>query len=426
MKTESQKQRARKVRKTLAKAINKFSQGFFSESWQILSELESLSLSEKELKNVHKVLNLLVLGEFFGYHNLCQLLEAFHLNTHHVYRLWKTCRHEQITTLVECFFWLAFQERLLDICHKSDSTWSRMNVTIVIDSSIYKVILSQGEQIPEFDRFFSGQYHAPVYGFRLTLIGMVIDERFYPIRFYMSSKEHKELDVAKTLLEELKQKLDTLKEQENIDFPNLFLSVDSGFCHSELFEADEEITVISVPKKSWIFEIDGQKMNLKKHIEQFLEEERTSEEPIFPLRKRAVGNKLGEVVLVFFRLNTSKKVSVIVTDTLDIFAKTLRRRWFQRTYIEQFFRFSKHILKIQSNKSTNAPEFDRKASLNFLKVLVCQAFTVFCRDHFQLFRTWSFEKIRMHVIYDQVEQTFLENILFDYDDLLHSTNDVTA
>ena len=38
-----------------------------------------------------------------------------------------------------------------------------------------------------------------VYGFRLTLIGMVINERFYPIRFYISSKEHKELDVAKTL-----------------------------------------------------------------------------------------------------------------------------------------------------------------------------------------------------------------------------------
>lgn len=410
----------------MANAINKFSQGYFSESWQLLSELEALSLSEKELKKIHKVLNLLLLGEFFGYHNFCQLLAAYHLSTHHLYRLWKNCTNDQITVLVERFFWLAFRERLLDICQKSESTWSRMNVTLVIDSSIYKQILSQGKEIPEFDKFFSGQYHAPVYGFRLTLIGMVIGQRFYPIRFYISSKEHQEVEVARTLLAEVKQKLNTLKEQEKVEFPNLFLSVDSGFCSSELFEADEEITMISVPKKSWVFEIDGQKMNLKKHIDRFLEEERTSDEPIFPLRKRAVGNTLGEVVLLFFRLNNSQKVSVIVTDKLDIFAKTLRRRWFQRTYIEQFFRFSKHTLHIQSSKSTNAHEFDRKASVNFLKVLVCQTFTYFCREHFQLCRTWSFEKIRAHVIYDQVDQTSLENILFHYDDLLHSMNELTA
>ena len=425
MKTECQKQHAHSVRKTLARAIRTFSQNMFSESWHILSELDAVSLSEKEQQKVHNTLNLLVLGEFFGYHNFCQLLDAFHLTTHHLYRLWKTCTHEHITALVECFFWLAFQERFLDICRKSDATWSRKNVTVVIDSSIYKQILSQGQDIPEFDKFFSGQYHAPVYGFRLTLIGIVIGERFYPVRFYISSKEHKELDVAKTLLAEFTQKLTMLTTQEQIAFPSLFLSVDSGFCHPDLFEAGNEITVISVPKKSWVFDIAGQKMNLKQHIVRFLEEEQTSDVPIFPLRKRAVGNTLGDVVLLFFRLNNSKKVSVIVTDNLEIFAKTLRRRWFQRTYIEQFFRFSKHTLKIQSTKSTNAHEFDQKASLNFLKVLVCQAFTGFCREHFRLLKTWSFEKIRRHTIYDHVEQTFLEHLLFDYDSLFHSMNTVT-
>lgn len=119
-------------------------------------------------------------------------------------------------------------------------------------------------------------------------------------------------------------------------------------------------------------------MSLKQHIDRFLEEERPSEAPVFPLQKRAVGNTLGEVVLIFFRLNNSTNVSVIVTDQVTILAKILRRRWFQRTDSEQFFRFSKHILNIQSNKSTNASEFDRKVSLNFLKVLVCQVFTAFC------------------------------------------------
>ncbi len=283
MKTAFQKQQARNVRKTLAKAIRAFSHNMFSESWHILSELDAISLSQKEQQQVHNALNILVLGEFFGYHNFCQLLDVFHLSTHHLYRLWKTCSHDQITALVECFFWLAFQERFLDICRKSDATWSRNNVTVVIDSSIYKQILSKGQDIPACDKFFSGQYHAPVYGFRLTLLGIVIGGQFYPIRFYISSKEHKELDVATTLLAEFTQRLKVLTTQEQVAFPSLFLSVDSGFCHPDLFDAEDDMTVISVPKKSWVFEIEGQKMNLKAHIDRFLKEEQTRDAPIFPL-----------------------------------------------------------------------------------------------------------------------------------------------
>ncbi len=369
---------------------------------------------------------MLVLGEFFGHQNLCQIFEVAHLSPHQLYRVWKTWSTAQLVTCVDSFLWMAFQGRLLEVSQKRDATWSRMNVTLVIDSRMYKQMLSLGNDIPECDKFFSGQYHATVYGFRLTLIGLVIGTQFYPIQFSISSKEQTELTVAKKLLAEVKRSLDFLKTSRSIAFPNLFLSVDNGFCHSELFDADEEITVISVPKKSWVFDIDGQKMNLKQHIDRFLEEERTSQTPVFPLRKRAVGKTLGEVVLLFFRLNNSKKISVIVTDKLEIFAKTLRRRWFQRTYIEQFFRFSKHTLNIQSTKSTNAAEFDRKVSLNFLKVLVCQTFTTFCRDHFALLHSWSFEKIRTHAIYDQVDQAFLEEILLNYDDLFHSANELTA
>lgn len=426
MKTGRQQQREHHVRKTIAHAITAFSHGFFSKSWELLSALEAHVLAEKDLARIHKVLNLLVLGEFFGYHNLCQILDAYHLSPHHLYRLWKTCTNEQLITFVNGFFWLEFQTRFLGLCQTSDATWSRMNVTLVIDSSIYKQILSCGSEIPEFDKFFSGQYHAPVYGFRLTLIGMVIGRQFYPIQCAISSKAHKELDVAKTLLADVKQKVDLLTDTHQLTVPTLYLSVDNGFCDRELFQADNEVTVISVPKKSWIFEIDGQTMSLQRHIDRFLEDERTRQTSVFPLRKRAVGKTLGDVVLLFFRFNTSPKVTVIVTDHLDMFAKTLRRRWFQRTSIEQFFRFSKHILNIPANKSTNAAEFDRKVSVNFLKVLVCQTFTAFCRHHAQLCRTWSFEKIRRHAIYDQVDQTWLEQILFDYDDLFHSMNAITA
>lgn len=206
--------------------------------------------SKKDLKKLHNVLNLLVLGEFFGYHTLCQLLEAYHLSPHHLYRRWKTCTNDQLITFVDGFCWLAFQQRLRDLCHTSDATWSRMNVTLVIDSSIYKQILSLGGEIPEYDKFFSEQYHATVYGFRLTLSGMVIGGRFSPLTFYISSKENQERDIAKQGFQEVKQKLDLLNTAQDIAFPNLCLSVDSGCCHTDVFKADDDVPVISVPKKS--------------------------------------------------------------------------------------------------------------------------------------------------------------------------------
>ncbi|TAF31269.1 MAG: hypothetical protein EAZ67_13125 [Cytophagales bacterium] len=39
--------------------------------------------------------------------------------------------------------------------------------------------------------------------------------------------------------------------------------------------------------------------------------------------------------MLAFRLNGSNKVSVIYSTSQTIFAKTLRRHWFQRTYIDR-------------------------------------------------------------------------------------------
>ena len=62
-----------------------------------------------------------------------------------------------------------------------------------------------------------------------------------------------------------------------------------------------------------------------------------------------------EVVLLAFRLNGSKKVSIIYATDKNIKGKTLRRHWFQRTYIEQFFKLLKHYLLIQ--KSITTPKY---------------------------------------------------------------------
>ena len=64
--------------------------------------------------------------------------------------------------------------------------------------------------------------------------------------------------------------------------------------------------------------------------------------------------------MLFFRLNGSKKVSVIYSISKHIFAKTLRRHWFQRTYIEQFFKMLKHVLQIQEARTKDKKGFEFK------------------------------------------------------------------
>lgn len=66
------------------------------------------------------------------------------------------------------------------------------------------------------------------------------------------------------------------------------------------------------------------------------------------------------LTLLAFRLKGSKKVSIIYSPSKTIFAKTLRRHWFQRTYIEQFFKTMKHVLKIQENRTNDKDKFTFK------------------------------------------------------------------
>ncbi len=422
--------KSQSVHKVLHKAVKKLSKGHFDESWSMLNSLESLTLSDKQQQNLHKVLNLLLISELFDLHNPGQIAAFFGTCSKKLYRICRKFSHQQIMDTVSEIFWVSFRHRMVELCQKSEATWSRSQVTLVVDSSIYKHFISNpnAETAEIRGKFFSGQCHSIVCGFRVTMIGVVIDQIFYPINFYVSSKKHKELTVANILVKRVGKKIDVLREQDKIDFPNLFMSADNGFCYASFLEANKAIGVdpISVPKKNWIFEIDGRKTNLATYIKKLETNEFAGEINTFPYRKKAFRKGFGDVVLLFFRLEKGTKINVIMTTQLDIKAKTLRRRWFQRTYIEQFFRFSKHTLKIQETKAKNVNEFVRKVALNFLKVMVCQIFTQICRKKYRLLKNWSFHKIRSHIKYHMIYPELLENIVTNYDGFLQSKNYVTC
>jgi hypothetical protein len=187
-----------------------------------------------------------------------------------------------------------------------------------------------------------------------------------------------QIKVAKKIVQKYGAWQKKLKEK-NIILPDFYFSCDSGYSHSVLSEVckNNDLKYISVPKKNHQFEINGEQTNLndfiknvflveeKKHLDQ--ESDCKVNEKKEPFTMRVSGRYISQnkkVVLLFFRLNYSDKVSVIyATDDVNIFAKTLRRHWFDRTYIEQFFKTLKHVLKIQNSLVKNKSDFEIKLYL---------------------------------------------------------------
>jgi hypothetical protein len=159
------------------------------------------------------------------------------------------------------------------------------------------------------------------------------------------------------------------------------VSVDNGYSDMALANicTQNGLIYISVPKKSYTFCINGKKITLSEWIkEEFLrleKEHETKQKDLPEVKKEAFiyrfkgyyRSKKVSVILLAFRLNSSKKVSIIYTTSKNEKAKILRRLWFfprfrdrQRTYIEQFFKTLKHVLKIQESRTKDKNTFSFK------------------------------------------------------------------
>jgi hypothetical protein len=196
-------------------------------------------------------------------------------------------------------------------------------------------------------------------------------------------------------------------------YPNLpkklFLSVDNGYNKPEILDCctQKELILLCVPKKNELFKIEDKEQSLQKWIDsEYLEREMTDSDDLKPFTWRVKAQYIAKsipVTLLFFRLNRSRKVSVIYCpDTHDptIFAKTMRHHWFCRTQIEQFFRTVKHILKIQEAKSQFFFEMDIKLGRFFWLALDAQYFTKQIRKTFKKLRKVGFKQLIKHFIFN--------------------------
>ncbi|MCK5538334.1 MAG: hypothetical protein KAI79_16020 [Bacteroidales bacterium] len=393
--------------------------GFHEEAISSIETVLGTNIPKKDQWKVDKVILLCCFASFFGHNNLNQVLKSYQNTSSNLYGVYNILSYRDFSEISAMLMEHFVSERLKDIGLKGESTWSRLKPTYIIDASIFKIWL-QNPDNEFFDKFFSRQTRKGEYGYKITLGGIAIDDTFYPVSFYVSSKAHTDAQIAEIIMYDMHRLTQKIKYEHNLTFGQWYLSVDSGYSDPNLLAYATEIDVIPicVPVKAHKFEIDNLNINLKEYIdkyyipqeEEYYQKNKTDPKP-FVLRKKAYYKcRNCTVILLFFRLTDSKKVSVIYTTDTNVKAKTLRRSWFKRTQIEQFFRFCKHILDFAASTYSNVNDFLKKVCLFFIKALFCNE----VRNEFRKIRGMkkiTFGTIRAYVRTNRTGEQWLINLM---------------
>jgi hypothetical protein len=174
------------------------------------------------------------------------------------------------------------------------------------------------------------------------------------------------IEIAAKLMQKVGVLIEKLRKKHPAT-PDLHFSCDSGYscAHLLAIAKGSHLIYISVAQKSHYITIEGKKIRIKDWVEdQFKAAESahntaqkdlpTDEQTAFTLRIRCHYEAIKEdVTILAFRLVNSNKVTVVYSPNKNIFSKTLRRHWFARTQIEQFFKLLKHYMQIEETRPRN-------------------------------------------------------------------------
>lgn len=415
----------KEFQKAVKKIIKKYFQGELA--WS-LSSLESLSGVTFEQKGqLNKILSLFFLGQLLDLPTLNAILLAHGIKSNFIQiklnELCKSLTNSKLKDIFEHIFSHILAERLVSLSQKRVSTWSRMEITAILDDSIFRQWLTNTVEFSSFySSWFSGQIGRTAFGFKVLVFGVSIDGVCYPVFLEFVGKQAGEkspaIGCAVKLTAKWKAFVDKLKEKK-VELPKIHLSCDNGYSDSKLLAACElnDLIYISVPTRRHKVVFEEVEMSIANLIATLY----------LPLEASALNNKGNmpfvlrvkvhykcfdrDVVLLLFRLQGSKKVSVIYTCDLKIMAKTLRRRWFNRTQIEQFFRMLKHTLKIQTAKTKDKDGMEFKLLYFCFVALHVQRFTRLVRKSFKSFQRFGFEQIRRLIISELHHIDIIDDIL---------------
>ena len=389
------------------------------------------------------------IGELVGLPTLNSILEKFDIksNTQQINykKICKLLTVSKLRNIFEYIFEHEVSKELIELSQKDPSVWSRELVTVVLDDSIFRQWLDQSLEKQGLDgyygKYFSGQFGTAVYGFKAVTLGVSINGVLYPLYFDFAKKgekttanipienpaggvPHRAIVVAQKLVKKWGILIEKLRKG-GTKLPEFHLSCDSGYNDINLAQIceDNHLIYISVPKKSHCIELDGKKYKLSELAEKefiILEKQHQQKEQNLPDTEKTVFywrfrakylSKNQEVTFLAFRLNGSKKVSIIFSLDKNIFAKTLRRHWFQRTYIEQFFKLLKHVLLIQEARVTNKEEFEIKLLRFSFVAWHAQKIVKYVRKNFKEFAKKGFIAIQRILCSDEDMLDLLQSLV---------------
>ena len=435
-------------RRVVSPLVQKYFQGTFEECLSVFevvqNELNAVVFTPVEGRQLQKLLRIFYLGQLLGLPTLHSILRQYDIcsNKHQIdyTELCNKLTHSVLHKIFESVFEHQVLGVLQKMCAKDSCCWSRELVTAVLDDSIFKQWHNLQAAHTELEncwgKFFSGQFMASVYGFKVVTFALSIEGIVYPLYFDFVKKKQSEADKVEKqtqIAEKLVKKWGLLREKaskKGILIPKLNFSCDSGYSDVELSKTcfDNKLTYISVPKKSHMFEITDKtgsstKTNLEDWINDvFLVKEQKHELAQAQLAKKdrkpfiyrfsaLYCSQKRQVTLLAFRLNGSKKVSIIYSTDKNIHAKTLRRHWFQRTYIEQFFKLLKHIFKIQEARVKTKKEFQTKLCRFAFIALHAQKLMKHLKAKIKAFHKYGFMTVRRMLLKEGEINDLLQKII---------------
>lgn len=433
--------------------MKKYFRGIYSDSLNIFdvvkNDLSEVCFTEKEGHQLKKLLNVFFLGQVVGLPTLHSILKQYDISSNKHQIDYKELCNKLTYNTIGKIFESVFEQQLLDVLdkmsQKDSSCWSRELVTVLLDDSIFKQWHNSQDWSKDFEdcfgKFFSGQFRASVYGFKVVTLALSIEGIVYPLYFdyvkkaicHSAGTKEDKVEKATQIAQKLVEKWGLFVKKaksKGILIPKLHFSCDNGYSDVALSNtcAANELIYISVPKKSHLFDIQNKNgsvthTNLEDWIKNvFLTAEKKhevlqthlpkKEKTAFIYRFRATYCAQNrQVTLLAFRLNGSKKVSIIYSTEKSIFAKTLRRHWFQRTYIEQFYKLLKHVLKIQEARVKTKNEFHTKLLRFAFVAFHAQKLVKFIRSTFKQFDKFGFISIQRTLFKDESFFYLLQSFL---------------
>lgn len=420
-------------------------EGHFQKDLNVFDELQkridTKDCTKKQLSTLRKFMELFLVGQLVGLPTLNAILTRYEIISNNHQKKYKSIHKNLSNKILRKIFEFVFENylsmELQEMLKKDESIWSKKLVTVIIDDSVFRQWLGSLKSIKSFDgcfdKFFSGQFKTAVYGQKVVTIGLSINGTFHPLYFELAKRSKKsgatKEEIATGAAVKLVKKWGQFLEKYNLTKlleKELHFSCDNGYSDLELEQTCKAngLIYISVPKKSHIILIDNEKHKISNYIEEHylvaeqehLEKQKhlsKDEKTPFTMRVRAeyqaFDNK--EVVLLFFRLDGSKNVSCIYSTKISIFAKTLRHHWFQRTYIEQFFKLLKHTLQIAQVITGSRTDFELKIFRFFFIALHAQKLVAFFRKRQPKYRHVGFQVIQRQLVCDKFFFDLLQKLL---------------